>query len=56
MKDDEGTWVLTRSKYHIFTWDFGRYKKAISQSENCLSELDIQAGLSKLALFFKKVG
>ena len=21
----KGTWVLTKIKYHIFTWDFGKY-------------------------------
>ena len=24
IKDYEGTWVLTKRKYHIFTWDFGK--------------------------------
>ena len=30
MKDDDGTWVLTKRKYYIYTWGFGEYKKAIS--------------------------
>ena len=24
VKNDEGTWVLTKVKYSIFTWDFGK--------------------------------
>ena len=27
IKDDEGTWVLTKTKYYILTWDFGKYQK-----------------------------
>ena len=27
MKDYEGTWVLAKMKYSIFTWDFGKLKK-----------------------------
>ena len=33
MKYDEVTWVLTKSKYSIFTWYIGRYKKTIAHSE-----------------------
>ena len=51
MKDYEETWVLTKRKYFFFTWDFGKYKKTIVHSENCLPELDIQAGFSKFAVF-----
>ena len=36
IKDDEVTWLLTKIKYTIFTWDFGRYKKAMAHSENIL--------------------
>ena len=46
MKDDEVTWSLTKSKYSIFTWDFWKYKNTTAHSENCLPELDIQAGFS----------
>ena len=35
MKDDEVTWVLTKSKYYICAWGFGKYKEIISHSENC---------------------
>ena len=31
MKDDEATWVLTKIKYSIFTWVFGKHKKIIAQ-------------------------
>ena len=30
IKDDEGTWVLTKGKFSIFTWGFGKYKNTIS--------------------------
>ena len=30
MNYDEGTWVPTKSRYSIFTWDFGKYKNTIS--------------------------
>ena len=56
MKDDEGTWLLTKRKYYIFTWDFRNYKKTISSSENYLPELDIQAIFSKFYIFSKRVG
>ena len=52
----DGTWVLTKSKYFIFTWNFGKYKKTIAHSENCLPELDIQYIFSKFYGFFKRVG
>ena len=56
MKDDEVTWVLTKKKYSIFTWYFGKYKKTISPLENCLPELEIQSGPSKFYRFCKKSG
>ena len=55
IKDDEGTWVLTKRKYYFFTWDFGWYKKTIAYSENFLPELEIQAGFSKFSGFSKRV-
>ena len=36
MKDDEGTWMVTKIKYYIFPWVFGKYKNKIAHSENCL--------------------
>ena len=36
MKDYEGTWVQTKRKYSIINCDFGKYKKKIAHSENCL--------------------
>ena len=47
---------LTKGKYSIFNWNFGRYKKIIAHSENCLLELDIQAGFSKFSEFWNRVG
>ena len=32
MKDNEGTWALTKIKYSIFTWNFWKYKRTISHS------------------------
>ena len=29
MNGDEVTWVLTKIKYYIFTWGFGKYKKPL---------------------------
>ena len=55
MKDDEGKWVLTKIKYSIFTWDFGKYKNTIAHSEKCCPELDIHTGFSKFARFYKRV-
>ena len=37
--DDDGTWLLTKRKYHILTWNFGKYKNTIAHSENCFPEL-----------------
>ena len=39
MEDYEVTWFLTKRKYYIFNWDFGKYKNTIAHSENCLPEL-----------------
>ena len=33
MKDYEVTWIPTKSKYYIFTWDCGNYKKKIARLE-----------------------
>ena len=55
MNDDDGTWVITKIKYSIFTQIFGKYTKTISQSEHCLPELEIQAGFSKFSGFSKTV-
>ena len=56
IKDDEVTYILTKIKYSIFTWDFGKYKNKIAHSEKCLLELYIQANFSKFYGFFKIVG
>ena len=54
MNDAEGTWVLTKREYYIFTWDLGNDKKTIAHSENCLPELEIQASFSKFPNFARK--
>ena len=51
MKGDEGTRVITKREYYIFTWYFGKYKNIISHSENCLPELDIKVGFSNFSGF-----
>ena len=56
VKDYQGTWLLPKGKYSIFTWYFGKYKNRISQSENHLIELEIQYIFSKFAGFFNRVG
>ena len=56
MKYDEGTWVLTKGKYCIFTWDFGNYKNTKAHLENYLPELHIQASFNKFYGCFKRVG
>ena len=55
MKDDLGIWVPTKGKYSIFTWVYGKYKNTIARTENCLPELEIQAGFSKFSIFCKIV-
>ena len=44
-----------KNKYSIFTWYFVKYKNTISQLENCLPELEIQAGFRNYTGFFKRV-
>ena len=56
MKDYEVTWVLTIRKYSSFTCYFGKYKKSIAHTENCLPKLEIQSGFSKFSGFYKIVG
>ena len=51
MKYDAGTLVLIKNIYSISTWYFVKYRKTITHSENCLPELDIQAGLRKFGGF-----
>ena len=29
MKDDEGSWLITKMEYSDFAWDFGKYTKSI---------------------------
>ena len=55
-KDDEGTWELTKTKYSIFNWDYGKYKKTIAHSENCLPELEILTGIIKFSGFCNRLG
>ena len=55
IKDDEVTWVLTKMKYSIFTWYFGKYKNTIARSEIFLPVLDVQAGFSKFSGFNNRV-
>ena len=38
MKDDEGTWLLTKRKYSIITLDFGKLKK-IANSKTCFTRI-----------------
>ena len=45
-----------KNKNPIFTWYFGKYKKTIAYSENCIPELDIQAVFIKFSGFRKRVG
>ena len=40
-----------RINYSIFTWDFGKYKNTTAYSENCLPELETQAGFNKFTGF-----
>ena len=47
----EVTWVLTKRKYSIFNWDFGKCMNTIAYSENCLPELEIQSGFINLLYF-----
>ena len=56
IKDDEVTWVLTKMKYSIFTWYFGKYKNKITHSENNFPHLEIQSGFGKFDGFCKIVG
>ena len=53
MKDYEGTWVLTKRKYGIFTWYYWKYKDKRAHSENCIPELEIQDGFRKFSGFCK---
>ena len=56
IKDGERTQMITKIKYSIFTWYFGKYINTISNSEICLSEIDIQSSFRKFYLFYKIVG
>ena len=56
MNDYDGTQELTKIKYSIFISNSGKYRNTIAHSENCLPELETQAGFSKFAGFFNRVG
>ena len=51
--DEEGTWIQTKLRYSIFTWDKGLANCRINHSQNCLPELTINEGTSRFALFCK---
>ena len=54
MKDDEVTWVLTNGNILCLPWILGSTKKTIAHSENCLPELETQAGLAILLDFARE--
>ena len=56
MKDDEGTFVLTKRKISMFTWGLGEYKNTIAHSKKYLPELEIQSVFRKFAGFCNRVG
>ena len=55
IKDDEGTFLPTKGKYYIFTWDFGKYKNIIARSEHYLTDLISKLYLASLVSFCKRV-
>ena len=55
MKYDEGAWVLTKSKYSVFTWYLGNYKTTIAYSGSCLQELKTHYDFSKFDGFCKRL-
>ena len=56
MMYDEGTLLLPKSKYSVFNWDFGKYKKIIFHSNNSIPEIEIQDCFSKFDVFCERVG
>ena len=56
IQDYEVTWVLAKSKYAVFVWDFGKYHKTIVHAKNYLPELEIRTGFIKFSGFYNIVG
>ena len=48
--------VTNKKKTLYLNWDFNKYRKTIAHSENCLPDLEIQSGLIRFAVFFKRAG
>ena len=55
MKDYGRTWLLTKSRYYVFTWYFSKYKNKIAHLENCLQEIYVKSGFGKFDGFYKRV-
>ena len=55
MTYDKGTWFIIEIKYSIFTWHFGKYSNAITDSKTFIPELETQAFFSKFFGFYKSV-
>ncbi len=50
--DPEGTHILTKSQYSVFTWNFGAYTRTIHHHASGLPELPINQGTSTFKSFF----
>jgi hypothetical protein len=50
--DPEGTHILTKAKYSVFTWDHGKSKRDIHHQSSGLPELPINEGMSVFSSFY----
>ena len=51
LKDDWDTWILSRRKQSLFTWDFGKFCTTIIHGTSKLPELTIKTKPDKIETF-----
>ena len=52
LNDKEGTYVTTKRKYLIFSWDQEKANLRIEHSQHCLPEISINAGFSLFKTYY----
>ena len=51
MEDDEGTWIMTKRRHSIFTWDFGKQSIEVTHPATRLPTMRVNQGFSTFQSF-----
>ena len=49
--DEEGTWILSKRSYSIFTWKNGGHTRRITHPAHCLPEMPVNEGFGSFQRF-----